>query len=301
MTDLNALVVFAKVAETQSFSEAARRLEIPVSTVSRKIVSLEDQLGVRLIERSTRRLRLTELGLEILAEAQRSAEIQDAVHRIVSNEEANVTGLLRLSAPPSISDSFLVPIINAFAACYPSVRLHVLVTDRFVDHIAEGVDLVFRVGALRDSALVAQTLLTYRRRLVASPDYLSSHGTPGHPEALPTHRLIAFASAPTEKVWTFERNSVPAQVRFQPFLAMNDYTGIAAALAAGVGIGDLPPIVQPQLMLSGRLVEVLPEWKLPNEPLSMVHLGNRHIRKALRLFKAFAVEMAPKLFPDLPT
>ena len=156
MADLNSLVVFAKVVEASSFSEAARRLKMPVSTVSRRIAELEDQLGVRLLERSTRSLRLTELGAEVLEHAARSAELSEAVESIVSNRLSDVVGTLRLSAPPSIADTLLTPLVTAFQASYPNVRIQILVTDRFVDHIAEGVDLAFRFGALRDSSLVAR-------------------------------------------------------------------------------------------------------------------------------------------------
>src|SRR6516165_1894884 len=133
MTDLNALVVFAKVVEANSFSEAARRLKMPISTVSRKIAELEDELGVRLLERSTRSLRLTELGTEVLEHAARSAELSEAVESIASNCLSDVAGTLRLSAPPSISDTLLTPLVIAFQSSYPNVRVQILVTDRFVD------------------------------------------------------------------------------------------------------------------------------------------------------------------------
>lgn len=301
MTDLNALIVFAKVAETLSFSEAARRLNMPVSTVSRKVADLEDQLGARLLERSTRTLRLTDIGAEVLSEAQRGAEVSEAVETIVSNQLTEVKGLLRLSAPPSIADTLLSPIITAFHASYPGVRVHVLVTDRYVDHIAEGVDLVFRVGDLKDSILVARRILTYRRRLVASPAYLARHTPPETPTDILNHSLLAFSLWTSEHSWTFRKGKASETVRFQPALAMNDYAGLAAALVSGSGIGDLPPIVRPDLFQTGKLIEVLPDWRLPIEPLSMIHLGNRHIPRAVRLFKDFASQMAQSLFPDLPT
>jgi DNA-binding transcriptional LysR family regulator len=155
MIDLNSLAIFAKVADTRSFSEAARRLKMPISTVSRRVAELEDQLGVGLLERSTRNLRLTDVGAEVFEHAQPSAEISEAVGSIVSNQSASVSGILRLSAPPSISDTLLVRLVGAFQASYPDVRVRILVTDRFVDHIAEGVDLVFRLGPLKGSSLVA--------------------------------------------------------------------------------------------------------------------------------------------------
>jgi DNA-binding transcriptional LysR family regulator len=303
MADLNSLVVFAKVVEVNSFSEAARRLKMPISTVSRRVAELEDQLGVRLLERSTRNLRLTELGAEIFEHAVRSAELSDSVESIVSNRLADVSGILRLSAPPSISDTLLTPLVTAFQASYPNVRVQILVTDRFVDHIAEGIDLVFRRGRLKDSSLVVRPILTYRHRLVASPAYLKGCNPPGQPRELLAHRLLAFSYRRPDSSWTFlhENGSDKQTLAFQPFLAMNDFAGLAAALLAGGGIGELPPIVQPELVREGRLVEVMPDWRFGTFDLSLVYLGNRHISKPCRLFKEFATQMAPMLFPSLPT
>jgi len=300
MSDLNALVVFAKVVEANSFSKAARRLNMPVSTASRKVADLEDRLGVRLLERSTRSLRLTDIGAEVLEHAQRCVEVTEAVDSIVSNQLAEVKGTLRLSAPPNISDSLLAPLVKAFQASYPAVRVRIMVTDRYVDHIAEGIDVAFRVGPLKDSALVARTILRYRHQLVASPDYLATHGTPLKPADLLDHRLLAFSLWAQENSWTFFHGDQQQTISFQPHLAMNDFAGLVSALVSGGGIGDLPPIVSPQLMSGGELVEVMPQWHFRTIDLSAVHLGNRHIPRTVRLFKEFAAQMAPRLFENLP-
>ena len=301
--DLNALVVFAKVVEANSFSEAARRLKMPVSTVSRRVAELEDQLGIRLLERSTRQLRLTELGAEVLEHAVRGAELSDAIETIVSNRRTSVCGTLRLSAPPSICDTVLTPLVTAFQASYPEVRIQIYITERHVDHIAEGVDIVFRRRGRRDSSLIARRILTYRHQLVASPDYLKSHEPPREPHDLHGHRLLTFSYWEPESRWDFVHASSGRKetVTFEPYLAMNDFAGIASALLAGSGLGELPPVVQPDLVRQGRLIEVMPDWHFPTLELSLVHLGNRHISKPCRLFKEFAVQRAATLFPNLPT
>src|ERR1700734_3732805 len=138
MADLNSLVVFAKVVEANSFSEAARRLNMPISTVSRRIAELEDQLGVRMLERSTRNLRLTDPGREVFEHAVRAAQLRDAIESVVSSRLSDISGTLRLSAPPSLSDTLLTPLVTAFQASYPNVRVQILVTERLVDLIAEG-------------------------------------------------------------------------------------------------------------------------------------------------------------------
>jgi DNA-binding transcriptional LysR family regulator len=300
MIDLNALSIFARVAEMLSFSEAARGLGMPISTVSRKIADLEDRLGVRLLERSTRQLRLTEIGAEVLREAQRTAEVGEAVGAIISNRLAEIKGSISFSAPPSIADSLLAPLLSRFQATYPDVVARIMITDRFVDHISEGVDLALRVGVLRDSALVAKPLLTYRHQLVASPDYLARTKTPKHPKDLHVHRLLTFGNAASGQRWAFRRGDETTTTIIQPVLAMNDYAGLAAALAAGAGIGELPPIVRPDLLASRKLVEVMPGWRLRTETLSMVHLSARHIARPLRAFMDFAAQHAPVLFPSLP-
>ena len=302
MADLNSLAIFAKVVEAKGFSEASRRLNIPISTVSRRVAELEDQLGVRLLERSTRNLRLTDIGAEVLEHAQRSAELSEAVDNLVSNQMSTVAGVLRLSAPLSITDTLVAPLLAAFQLSYPDVRLQVLVTNRFVDHIADGIDLAFRIGALTDSSLIARKLLTYRHQLVASPAYLARVTAPGRPGDLRDHKLFAFSHWPPGHSWSFchQNGKDRETLSFEPSLSMNDYTGLAAALLAGAGIGDLPPIVQPGLIRDGRLVEVMPEWRFPSFDLSLVHLSSRHVSRPVRLFTEFAAEMSPTLFPVLP-
>lgn len=302
MTDLNSLVIFAKVVEANSFSEAARSLKMPISTVSRRIADLEDQLGVRLLERSTRSLRLTDVGSEVFEHAQRSAEVSAAVGDIASNHLTRVSGTLRLSAPPSLSDSLLAPLVGAFQASHPDVRVQVLVTERMVDHIAEGVDLVFRVGELKDSTLVARKILTYRHQLLASPAYLEKSRRLKTPRDLLSHRLLAFSRSRPENRWSFAHvnGKDKETLAFQPYLSMNDYAGLAAAIAAGAGIGELPPLVQSQLLREGHVVEVISDWRFRTLNLSLVHLGNRHVSRPVRVSKEFATEMAPALFPTLP-
>jgi len=302
MGDFNALMIFATVAKAKSFSEAARRLKMPLASVSRRVAELEGQLGVRLLERSTRNLRLSEVGAEVLEYAQRSLEICEAVDSIVSNHQATVSGALRISAPPNISDSLLAPLLCAFRASYPNVRVQALITERHIDHIADGIDLAFRVGVLKDASLVARKLLTYRHRLVASPEYLKRVNPPQTPSDLLSHPMITFSYWKPETSFTFVHvdTKIKETVTFSPYLSMNDFAGLTPALLAGEGIGDLPPVVQPDLVRDGRLVEVMPNWHFPTFDLSLIRLSNRLVPRPVRVFKEFAVQMAPKLFPDLP-
>ncbi len=300
MADLNALLIFANVADVLNFSEAARRLGMPVSTVSRKIAELENQLGLRLIERSTRKLRLTDIGLEILVHAGKSVEIYEAVNRVVTNQSTEAHGTVRLSAPPNIATNIIAPLVTAFQAIHPKVNIHTLMTNRFIDHIADGIDLTIRIGRLEDSTLIARKILHYRHRLLASPAYLKMTNAPLHPADLLQHRLCAFSVVAAKSTWTFAGLGQAQTIAFNPVLAMNDYAGLASALVEGAGIGELPPIIAPEMLRDGRLVEVMPDWHFDTVDVSLVHLGNRHMSRPVRLFKAFCVQQAPALFKDLP-
>jgi DNA-binding transcriptional LysR family regulator len=149
---------------------------------------------------------------------------------------------------------------------------------------------------------VARKILTYRHQLLASPAYLEKCGSPKTPHGLLDHRLLAFSRWRPENRWIFVNvNGRDREtLNFQPHLSMNDYAGLAAALLAGAGIGELPPVVQPQLVRDGRLIEIMPKWHFRAVDLSVVHLGNRHIPRPVRVFKEFATQMAPLLFPNLP-
>ncbi|QBR04287.1 LysR family transcriptional regulator [Paraburkholderia pallida] len=302
MKDLNSLLIFSMVVEASSFSEAARRLKMPVSSVSRRIAELEDQLGVRLLERTTHHLRLTDFGAEVFELARHASEVSEAVDNVISNRLPEVFGTLRLCAPPSISDSLIVPVVGAFQQAYPNVRVKAFITERIVDQIAEDVDIAFKVGTYTDATLAARTLLTYRHQVVASPKYLAQCRAPETPRELLGHRLFAFSFWKPDYSWSFVHvNGRDTEtVSFQPVVAMNDYTGLIVALLEGCGIGELPPIVQPELMRDRLLVEVMPDWHLPVFDLTIANLRDRYLPRQVRIFRDFASQMVPGLFASLP-
>ena len=212
-------------------------------------------------------------------------------------------GILRLSAPPSISDSLLSPLVGAFQASYPKVRVQIFVSERFVDHIAEGIDLAFRVGDLKDSSLVPRKTSDVSASARSKPFLFgkvqASQDTTGFAQA--SAFLISASGQPREKleVWTRQRKG-HRNTQLSAASLMNDYAGLATALLAGAGIGDLPPIVQPQLIREGRLVEVMPRWHFGNLDLWMVHLGNRYVPRQVRVFKEFATPNGADTLPGAP-
>ena len=175
------------------------------------------------------------------------------------------------------------------------------ITDRRGDQVADGIDVAGRVWPLKYSGLIARRILTYRHLLVAAPDYLRRREPPTRPQDLLSHPLLAFSHGRNEARWTLiDRTGAQETLRFVPHFSINDFAGLTTALINDGGIGDLPPVVSPELMRDGRLVEVMPDWHLPVYDLSLVHAGGRHVSRPVRVFKDFAASMVPTLFPDLP-
>lgn len=183
------------------------------------------------------------------------------------------------------------------------MRAQVFITERFVDLMAEGIDVGFIVGRLQDPHLVPRVILTYHHRLLATPRYIEEHGMPRTPEDLPEHRLLAFSFRRAESAWHFVgvRENERRSITFRPYLSINDYAGMIPRLLAHAGIGEVPPLIQPKLVEEGQLVEVMPDWKFPNFQLKVVHLGTRYVPRVVRIFVDLAARWAPLLFPALPT
>ena len=297
MIDQNAMALYVKVVENKSFSRAARRESVPVSTISRKISELEKALGVRLLERSTRQLRMTEIGQDYYQRCRRGLEEFETANLMVKDQQAEVSGRLRLSVPPSLSDVVFIPLIEAFQVLYPNAIVNCLVTDRHVNHIEDGIDISLRVGDLKDSSLVARPLLRYRSVLVASPGYLKRAGAPSHPNELPLHALVAFSRWEAAVTWVLENNGEAYKVNVQPRIAMNDFTGVQSAAVNGLGISEIPSIVCGQKLQDGSLVEVIPDWQFSPVTLSAVYPSNRNLSRLVRLFKDFCVEHIEALVP----
>jgi len=289
MIDKNAMALFVQVVENNSFSRAARREGVPVSTVSRKIMDLEKALDVRLLERSTRKLRLTEIGQDYYERCRRGLEEFDAANLLISAQQREVS---------SLSDTIIVPLVEAFQTEYPKVIVQCLVTDRHVDHFSDGVDLSLRVGELADSSLVARRLLRYRSVLVASQNYLDKAGTPRHPAELPLHSLVAFSRWDTTVRWELEKGGETEKVEIQPKIAINDYAGVQRAVTDGFGISEIPSIVCGMALKDGRLVEVMPDWQFAPTTIAAIYPSKRNLSRVVRLFRDFCVERFPSLAPN---
>jgi DNA-binding transcriptional LysR family regulator len=273
--DLNEIAVFAKVVQTGSFTAAARALGMPKSTVSRKVSELEERLGARLLQRTTRKLSLTDVGNTYHQYCVRIVtEVEEAERAVGSLQEAP-RGLLRLTTP--LNFGFLGPILARFLQLYPEVQLELVCTDRIVGLVEEGFDLAVRAGPLADSSLIARHLGGIRRLVVGSPAYLARRGKPRRPEDLPRHDCAIFAAGLNPHLWRLEGPERTVDVHIVAHLATNDFEMLQEAAIAGVGIAMLPANRCLDEIRSGRLERVLKTWSSPEAPMHAVYPSTRHL------------------------
>jgi DNA-binding transcriptional LysR family regulator len=280
--DLNAILIFASVAETGSFTAAARTLALPKSTVSRKVLELEKHLGARLIQRTTRKLSLTDVGRVYYEHCARISREADEADLAVQQMQATPRGVLRVTAPLS----FRPPsrIAAEFLKRYPDVRIEVVCTDRNVDLVAEGFDVAIRAGPLTDSSLIARKVAMVKQVLVAAPVYLRRRGRPRTPLELQEHETIAFGSGPSPGVWSLRKAGESVDVRVRPRLAVNDNDWMHDAASRGIGIALLHEHVCREDIHAGRLRQVLTEWSLEETPLHALYPTPRHLSRKVVTF-----------------
>ena len=257
---LERLAAFVAVADTGSFTEAAKRLGRDASIVSRRVSQLEQQLGVRLLSRTTRRVMLTEVGSVYHRRVQGILDELANASREASDVAASPQGLLRVSAPVTFGRQWIAPLLPSFLARYPQIRMDARFSDRFVDVVAEGFDVAIRVGRLRDSSLTSRQIASYRNLLVAAPTYLKEHGRPKTPSDLENHACIGFTGYASWPDWPLAKGKRRETIRPQgPFVADNSEV-VLMAVIAGSGITFTADWLAGPALREGKLVEVLPGW-----------------------------------------
>jgi DNA-binding transcriptional LysR family regulator len=279
---LNEMLVFARVVQTGSFTTAAADLGMPRSTVSRKLTELEARLKARLLNRSTRKVSLTDVGRTYYQYCARIAgEIEDA-ERAVSNLQEVPRGVLRLTTGQNVD--YLGPILNDYRRRYPEVRIEVFCTGRTVDLIEERFDLAIRAGTLSDSTLVARSLGKVRWFLVGTPAYLNEHGHPRSIDDLKRHDFMMFGTASSSAALRLESAGKTAQFEPQRCLIVNDFNLVHAAALAGPGLALLPAYLCPDDFRAKRLERVLPDWEAPAIPIHVVYPSTRHVSPNVKTF-----------------
>jgi DNA-binding transcriptional LysR family regulator len=292
MIDMNHLRIFERVAALGSFSKAARDLGLPRSNISRAILKLEESLGVRLIERTTRQMRLTSAGQVLhlrLAPAMSGAA--EAVKYVQEMTEAPA-GPLRVSAGIGLGINVLGDALPRFLERYPDIRLDLHLESNRVDLLAEDIDVALRFGALQDSSLVSRRLGVLPRMLCAAPSYLAARGAPTRPEDLTGHRIVDMPTPDGRgRSWQLACAERVVSVNLAPAVTVDEVLTLHRLVRGGAGIGVISRYLCEAEIEAGRLVHVLPEWSLPAVPLLLVFPSRRDLAPAVRVFADFMVEI----------
>jgi len=290
---LAAINVFVAIAEAGSLSAAGRRLGLPLATVSRNLSALEDHVGARLITRTTRRLVLTEPGLQYLESCRRILAELEAAELRLAGDQAEPQGELAFTAPVVFGRLHVLPVVVAFLAAHPRVSARMLLVDRIVDLVEEGLDLSVRIGPLPDSSLIATRVGATRYVACASPGYLAKRGTPSSPRDLTDHDCISFNMLSLAERWRFygQKRQV---VTVQPRLSVNTAEAAIDAAVAGVGVTRVMSYQAASRVANGSLRLILEDFEPEEAPVSLLHREDRLPQIKVRSFVAFAAPLLRK-------
>ena len=305
MDQLLALRVFARIAETGAFARAADTLAIPRPTVTKLVQDLESHLGTKLLQRTTRRVSLTQEGAAYYERAARLLVEVDEMDAQAASARVRLRGRLRVDVGSSIANVILIPALPGFRARYPDIALELGVNDRPVDLIGDNVDCVIRSGTLADTSLVARRLADLAWVTCASPVYLGARGIPAHPAELAAgrrggdahrgrgHVVASYFSSLTGRPFPlhFQKGGDKLVIEPQADVGVNESTAHVTALLAGLGVGQTFRFMVDPLIRSGALKSVLEDWSRPHQPLHLVHPSARHLSAKLRAFSDWLVEI----------
>ncbi len=285
---LRAMRAFVSTVQTGSMTAAAADLGLSPAMVGQHLAALEERLGTRLLQRTTRRQSLTDFGASYFEQC------RDILERVAAAEEAaelqrtRIGGRLRVTAPTTFGTEALMPALAGYRAVAPDVELDLTFTDRVVDLVEEGFDLAFRIGSLPESGVIARPLRPYRMAIGAAPAYLARHGTPAHPRDLDRHEIVAFTPS-ARAPWRFARGEEEVRIVPQRKVTVNSGRGVQMAALAGLGIVAQPEILMNPDIASGRLVRLFADWSVGERPLSLLYYRDRRMTPRLRSFITFAV------------
>ncbi|MGK5078702.1 LysR family transcriptional regulator [Janthinobacterium sp. HLX7-2] len=289
MDRLLSMAVFAKAVELGSFSSAAEVFRMSPQLVGKHVHMLEQHLGVRLLNRTTRRQRLTEIGASYYAKVKLILSEVESAEGLAAESKARPSGRLRINAPVSFGIHALMPRLTEYMDTYPEVQVEVSLVNRYVDALEEGADAVFRVGELPDSSRIARRLAPYRLILCAAPGYLKAHAPIKSPLDLVSHECLGFAYTELRTHWSFDGPEGLMTVPVTDRLMIDSGEALLMAARAGMGLLLQPAeLVEPEID-AGRLVRVLPKYHPPTRPLHLLYAPDRQMIPKLRSFIEFAV------------
>lgn len=299
MNRMHELEVLIAVAEAGSFAGAARRLHLSPPAVTRAIAALEDRLGTRVFQRTTRNVTITDTGARFLETARRVLNDLETAEREAMGETTAPQGHLTLTASVTFGRSALAPVVGGFLVAHPRVSVSVLLLDRVVNLVEEGVDLAIRIGELPESRLIAKRLGTVHRIMVASPAYLEQAGVPQTPADLRNHAIIAFTGLMPNREWRHRAGPRIASVALSPRLEINDAVAAIDAAILGQGITPALSYMVAGHVRAGRLIPVLQDHTLPPQPVHLVYPEARLMAPKLRAFLDFAGPRLRSALEDL--
>lgn len=291
MDTLTAMKVFCSVVENDSLAGASRTLNVSPSVVSKQLSGLEDRLGVRLLNRTTRRVSLTEVGSAYYERCKRILADVDEAEIAVSQAHSAPRGLLKVTAPTTFAHRHVAPHLPEFLDRYPEVEVQLLVNDRVVDLVDEGIDLAIRIAQLKDSSLIARKLAVNHRMIVASPDYVKKWGSPETPDQLNDHSLITYAPGNPINDWHFMVDNQQKILRAKGTLAMNNGDSVLQTVLAGGGLAMLAAFMAGEHVKTGKLVTLLDDYVREDVPIYAVYPSGRHLSPKVRAFVDFLVEL----------
>jgi DNA-binding transcriptional LysR family regulator len=272
LPDFEGLAMFAKVAEERSFAAAARAMGVSVATVSRAVTRLEERLGGRLFNRTSRRLALTDYGQRLAERASRIYSEAEEAEDFARETSSKPRGLVKLAAPLSFGTRWVAPILPAFFRQYPDVAIDLHLTDAHTDLVGDGFDAALRIAVLEDSSLVARIIVPVRRFLVASPNYIARYGRPQHPHDLGAHQCLSYANRAKSDVWRFTHRTTGEECRITPTgpLRGTSVEALLPTVLEGLAITELPEFVATQYLREKQLEPLLGDWRMPEGGLYFV-------------------------------
>ena len=297
--NLNHLVTFAALAETGSFAGAARRLDLPSSTVSEHIAALEKNLGLQLVLRTTRKSRLTESGRRLARDASRMVSVVEEAMAAIDADREHPQGKLRISLPFAFAAELIGPAVGRFTRRHPGIELEFVVSNDVQDLIAGGFDMAIRIGELEDSTLRARKLTDTTKRMIAAPAYFERFGRPQKIDDLNDHKLLHYSSQASGNVWKLTAPSgEKRQVRTAGWLSVNDGQSLLNAAISGLGIAYLPSFLYADALEQGLVIDAIPELPLETQGIYAVYPPGRFTQPKVRAFIDFLVRSFAEKGPD---
>jgi len=290
MDKLQAMAIFVKIAESGSLTGAANSLGKSLPAVVRMLAALEKNLQVRLFNRTTRRIALTEEGRIYLDRCRKIlAEIEET-ERLLSNDQVEPSGTITLTAPVRFGEMHVNPVVNRFLKQYPRMQVNLLLLDRVVNMLDEGIDLAVRIGPLSDSTLISKPIGEIRQVVCARPEVLKKYGKPDRPELLAQLPCIRFTGISVGSVWQFQEGSKKISVKVSGSLTCNHIAALVDACASGAGFGYIFSYQVMPYVRQGKLEIILEEFELPSQPISLVYQHRQLMSSNIRLFVDWLAE-----------